>query len=96
MTTKPSFGFGNLAEIQPTVPDQQTVAREIDRVAEKLGFPSHEVPTRRKRRIAVDEPTDQLNLRAAIADINVFVEWCERERMSYCEGFGRLVAKIGV
>ena len=95
MNTKPSFGFGKLAEIQPSTPEPAApVAREIDRVAEKLGFPSREVPTRRKRRIAVDEPTDQLNLRAAIADINVFVEWCERERMSYREGFGRLVAKI--
>lgn len=96
MNTKPSFGFGKLAEIQPSTPEPAApVTREIDRVAEKLGFPSREVPTRRKRRIAVDEPTDQLNLRAAIADINVFVEWCERERMSYREGFGRLVAKIG-
>ncbi|WP_267428305.1 hypothetical protein [Methylobacterium sp. GC_Met_2] len=96
MNTKPSFGFGKLAEIQPAAPEPATpVAREIDRVADRLGFPSREVPTRRKRRITVDEPTDQLNLRAAIADINVFVEWCERERMSYREGFGRLVAKIG-
>lgn len=96
MNTKPSFGFGKLAEIQPAAPEPApTVAREIDRMADKLGFPSREVPTRRKRRIAVDEPTDQLNLRAAIADINVFVDWCERERMSYREGFGRLVAKIG-
>ena len=95
MNTKPSFGFGKLADIQPSAPEAvPPVAREIDRVAEKLGFPSREAPIRRKRRIAVDEPTDQLNLRAAIADINVCVEWCERERMSYREGFGRLVAKI--
>jgi hypothetical protein len=95
VNTKPSFGFGKLAEIQPSASEPApSVAREIDRVAEKLGFPSREVPTRRKRRIAVDEPTDQLNLRAAITDINQFVEWCEAERMSYREGFGRLVAKI--
>lgn len=95
MNTKPTFGFGKLSEIQPSASEAApTVAREIDRVAEKLGFPSREVPTRRKRRIAVDEPTDQLNLRAAITDINQFVEWCEAERMSYREGFGRLVAKI--
>lgn len=96
MTNKPSFGFGKLSEIQPdAAPAPSSVAREIDRVAEKLGFQSREVPVRRKRRVAVDEPTDQLNLRAAIADINSFVEWCERERMSYREGFGRLIAKIG-
>lgn len=96
MNTKPSFGFGKLAEIHPSASEPATpVTREIDRVAEKLGFPSREVPTRRKRRIAVDEPTDQLNLRAAITDINQFVEWCEAERMSYREGFGRLVAMLG-
>ena len=95
MNTKPSFGFGKLSEIQPSASAAPgPVAREVDRVAEKLGFQSREVPTRRKRRIAVDEPTDQLNLRAAITDINQFVEWCEAERMSYREGFGRLVAKI--
>jgi hypothetical protein len=95
VNTKPSFGFGKLSEIQPGAPVAPSpVAREVDRVAEKLGFQSREVPTRRKRRVAVDEPTDQLNLRAAIADINRFVEWCEAERMSYREGFGRLVAKI--
>ncbi|WP_336490643.1 hypothetical protein [Methylobacterium nigriterrae] len=96
MNSKPSFGFGKLAEIQPSAPPASSpVTREVDQVAEKLGFQSREVPARRKRRIAVDEPTDQLNLRAAIADINRFVEWCEAERMSYREGFGRLVAKIG-
>lgn len=95
MNTKPSFGFGKLSEIQPSATNPAVpLAREIDCVAEKLGFQSREVPMRRKRRIAVDEPTDQLNLRAAIADINRFVEWCERERMSYREGFGRLIAKI--
>lgn len=96
MSTKPSFGFGKLAEIQPDASAAPApVAREVDRVAEKLGFQSREVPTRRKRRIGVDEPTDQLNLRATISDINRFVEWCEAERMSYREGFGRLVASIG-
>ncbi|MCP1561927.1 UNVERIFIED_ORG: hypothetical protein M2438_005186 [Methylobacterium sp. SuP10 SLI 274] len=96
MNTKPSFGFGKLAEIQPTTPEPApTNARDVDRAAEKLGFPSREVPTRRKRRTTVDEPTDQLNLRATITDINRFVEWCEAERMSYREGFGRLVSKIG-
>lgn len=95
MNTKPSFGFGKLAEIHPTASETtKPITRETDRVAEKLGFPSREVPTRRKRRIALDEPTDQLNLRATITDINQFVEWCEVERMSYREGFGRLVAKI--
>ena len=32
--------------------------------------------------------------KAIFADINKFVEWCERKRYSYREGFGLLVAKI--
>jgi hypothetical protein len=92
--SKPSFGFGSLADIQPGRGDREPIDREIDRVAERLGFASREVPQRRKRRTFVDEPTDQLNLRATIADINAFVEWCERERLSYREGFGRLVKLI--
>ncbi len=95
MSNKPSFGFGKLAGIQPDAnPAPAPAPHEVDRVAEKLGFQSREAPIRRKRRITVDEPTDQLNLRATIADINRFVEWCESERMSYREGFGRLIAKI--
>jgi hypothetical protein len=50
---------------------------------------------RRLKRQILDEPTDQLNLRATIADINTFVEWCERNRYSYREGFGELVKGIG-
>jgi len=52
------------------------------------------VVPRQCRADALEEPTDQLNVRASIADINRFVEWCERKRYSYREGFGLLVAKI--
>jgi hypothetical protein len=88
---KPSFGFEGLAEIKPST---NAVGREIDRVGERLGFASREALIKRRRRPPVEEPTDQLNVRAAIADINRFVEWCERKRYSYREGFGLLVAKI--
>ena len=49
---------------------------------------------RRRKRQLVEEPVDQLNLRAAIPDINKFVEWCERHRYSYREGFAELVKQI--
>ncbi len=93
--SKPSFGFGSLADIRPEQPAPEPVQREIDRVGEKLGFATREVPQRRKRRTGTDEPTDQLNLRATIADINRFVECAESERISYREAFGRLVRMIG-
>ena len=95
VTTKPTFGFNGLADIRPQDDPREPVQREIDKVADRLGFGSREAPQRRKRRMGVDEPTDQLNLRATISDINAFVEWCERERLSYREGFGLLVRHIG-
>lgn len=94
---KPSFGF-DVSDIQPgpiassSAPPPQA---EVDRAGERLGFASREAPVRRKRRMVSDEPSDQLNLRASIADINRFVEWCERNRYSYREGFAELVKKIG-
>ena len=93
---KPSFGFEGLSDIQPTpAPSGQgTITRQIDHVADRLGFTSREGAVRRKRRQASDEPTDQLNLRAAIPDINRFVEWCEQNRYSYREGFAELVKRI--
>jgi hypothetical protein len=90
---KPSFGFGDLADIKPDA-GVAAVAREIDAVGERLGFGSREAAIRRRRRPPVEEPTDQINIRAAIADINRFVEWCERKRISYRIGFGELVTKI--
>jgi hypothetical protein len=98
---KPSFGFGNLSEaiseIRPTGPvpvAREPAPQEIDRVGERLGFTSREPSVRRRRRQAPEEPTDQLNLRASIPDINRFVEWCERNRFSYREGFAALVKRI--
>lgn len=98
MTTspKPSFGF-NVSDISPgpVVPTREAPpSPEADRVAERLGFPSREPTARRKRRVVSEEPTDQLNVRASIADINRFVEWCERNRYSYREGFAELVKRI--
>jgi hypothetical protein len=93
MSAKPSFGFGGLAEIQPTAAPAAG-GQEIDRVADRLGFPSREAPVRRRKRQAVAEPTDQINIRAAIADLNRFIEWCERNRYSYRQGFANLVARI--
>ena len=93
--SKPSFGFDNLADIRPT-PAAPIAAREaaVDRAGEALGFASRQAIVRRRRRTPSEEPTDQINIRASIADINRFVAWCEKERLSYREGFGRLVSAI--
>lgn len=62
-----------------------------DRAAERHGFASRETTIRRRKRQPIEEPVDQINLRAAIADINRFIEWCEDNRYSYREGFAKLV-----
>ena len=97
MTEKPNFGFNAGAALAAITPGKThgergtAELRETDRVAERLGFPSRETPTRRRKRQIADEPTDQINIRAAIADLNAFVEFCERNRLTYREGFGQLV-----
>jgi hypothetical protein len=69
-------------------------SRAADDAAAKLGFGSREPLVRRRKRQPIEEPVEQINLRAAVADINVFIEWCETNRYSYREGFGELVKHI--
>jgi hypothetical protein len=75
--------------LQPADP-----ARHTEHPTERVERPSGSPLVRRRRRAPVEEPTDQLNVRAAIVDINTFVDWCERNRFSYREGFGELVKRI--
>ncbi len=93
-SAKPSFGFDALSEIQPVAAGREIVDRDVDRAGQRLGFTSREAPVRRRRRQPSEEPTDQINIRAALADINTFVEWCERNRYSYREGFAELVRNL--
>ena len=88
----PSFGFVGLTDIKPggggeggSPPDE--IPPVIDAIAERRGFTSREPLVRKRRQMPALLQTDQLNLRAEVRDINRFVEWCERERMSYREGF---------
>lgn len=122
--TKPSFGFGDLDDIQPgrvesSDSERPSLRREppakpldplsgsssadtrassnsraSDEAAARLGFGSRENLVRRRKRQPIEEPVEQINLRAAVADINVFIEWCEKKRYSYREGFAELVKHI--
>ena len=69
-------------------------SRAADEAAARLGFQSREPLVRRRKRQPIEEPVEQINLRAAVADINVFIEWCENNRYSYREGFAELVKHI--
>jgi hypothetical protein len=87
-----SGGFG-FSDIKPgTAAPRNVNQNEVDRTAEAQGFVSREVSTIiRKAKLGPNGPVGQFNLRAAVADINEFVEWCGRERLSYREGFGKLM-----
>src|SRR5215211_6947545 len=94
--SRPSFGFSGLADIEPAPATKRSEIdlQATDRTAERLGFSSRQGPVRRRKRQPIEEPVDQLNLRAAVADINAFVGWCEENRYSYREGFAELVKRI--
>ena len=90
MSDETTFGFGDITPSRPRREREDTTA--VDRVADSLGFVSRETATiQRKAKPGPTGPTGQFNLRAAVADVNEFVDWCGRERMSYREGFGKLM-----
>lgn len=90
MSDETGFGFGDIRPGRTRREPEDTAA--VDRVADGLGFVSRETATiQRKAKTGPAGPTGQFNLRAAVADVNEFVEWCGAERMSYREGFGKLM-----
>jgi hypothetical protein len=50
-----------------------------------------EVEPLKRQRGAGDEPVHAFTMRVRVAASNAFVTWCERERLSYREGFDRLM-----
>ncbi|KTQ86754.1 hypothetical protein NS226_17780 [Aureimonas ureilytica] len=99
MTEKPEFGFADkIAKLKPAgegAPVREVEIQKVDRVAERAGFTSREPVVRKKRRQGISEAMGQINIRAAVEDINVFVEWCEENRYTSGQGFRELVRKIG-
>lgn len=93
MTVKPSF-------LRIAAPDHaqqpQTLAPEIDALSDRLGFVDRApAPTvRRKKARLVDEPQTSFTMRISVAAANAFVAWTEAEKISYREGFDRLISKI--
>ena len=60
-------------------------------IAAAHGFTDRSPNTPRKRRKPADEPTYSFTARVSIASHDRFVEFCETERISYREGFDRLI-----
>lgn len=89
-------GLTGLSDFRPTQAlEPHTPAAPAARaIAEAHGFVERNPQTIRKRRKPTEEPTYSFTARVSVRSANEFIEWCERERMSYREGFDRLVAKI--
>ena len=93
---KPSFGFGSkIAAITPdTAAALPAPPPEAEAVAERHGFVARESEQLLKIREPVNAATAQINVRAEVADLNVFLAWCKSERLSYREAFKRIAAAI--
>jgi hypothetical protein len=69
------------------------VAREIDAVADRLGFVDRApAPTvvQKKRKI-VEEPTTSFTARVSVRSANEFIRWTEAHGLSYRQGFDHLM-----
>ena len=87
-------GLAGLADVHPTTASAPEDRTGMLRIAEAHGFVERNPLVPRKRRKPVDEPTHSFTARVSVRSANRFIEWCEQERISYREGFDRLVALI--
>jgi|1185.fasta_scaffold975693_2 hypothetical protein len=72
--------------------------KAVDTVAQELGFVSREAQPLEamplKRRKPIEEPIFSFTARVSVRSGNKFIAWCEREGLTYREGFDRLVATL--
>jgi hypothetical protein len=92
---RPTFLRSSVLAADNGTPEDQIspVAREIERVADRLGFVNRDpVPTvRAKKRKTVEDPQCSFTMRAAVADVDRFVQWTEQRGLSYRQGFAHLM-----
>jgi len=94
MTIRPvPAGLQALSDFRPSQADAQATA-PARAIAEAHGFVERNPVMPRKRRRPVEEPTYSFTARVSVRSADRFIEWCEQERVSYREGFDRLVALI--
>ncbi len=89
MSGRPSFFPGAAVSNEPAI---NPVAREIDQISERLGFVERAPPkVLQKRRKTVEEATHSFTARVSVRSANEFIAWCEREHLSYRQGFDHLL-----
>lgn len=98
------LGFGktkklDLSDFAPRPADKNLPQMEqdaSDRAAERAGFQSREAVQRVKRIRKTSDPLDQAFVRAPIAVINRFKQYCNETGMSYGEALDELMRKSGI
>jgi len=92
--------FDKLKEIKPGKQNslEPQESRVVDEIASSHGFIKDAVePVKRLRRGSEGEPTTaSVSMRVHISSWNVFVAWCEEERLPYRKGFDILLKKAGM
>ncbi|WP_160006646.1 hypothetical protein [Rhizobium sp. 18055] len=92
-----NLGFGDkLAKITPDKDEPATIPdAKIDEIGERHGFVARE-PIQKLTRRKPSEPSANLNIRPPITTFNRFLQFCEKNRMSYPEALKELMDRANV
>lgn len=88
-------GLSALDRIRPATPE--TRAEEVPvqiaarAIAQAHGFVPRDTVEQINRKRAPAEAVRSFTTRVNTRDANAFIQWCDNERISYREGFGRMV-----
>lgn len=97
MTRPVPAGLSALDRIRPAAdaPTEETPLQAANRaLAQAHGFVPRDPVEQRNRKRAPAEAVRSFTTRVNTRDANAFIEWCDAERISYREGFSRMVALL--
>jgi hypothetical protein len=87
-------GLSKLGAIKPRAAEPGQPEAELEDVraiADAHGFVQRDPPRPRRRRNAVTVPVAPFTARVSVTSLERFIAYCDRERVSYREGFDHLV-----
>lgn len=98
MTRPVPAGLSALDRIRPAAPetpaDEAPLQIASRALAQAHGFVRRDTVEQRNRKRVPAEAVRSFTTRVNTRDANAFIEWCDNERISYREGFGRMVALL--
>src|SRR4051794_4824680 len=83
-----------LAPREPPAEEGAPVQVAARAIAHAHGFVSRDQVEQINRKRAPAEAVRSFTTRVNTRDANAFIQWCDHERISYREGFGRMVALL--